>query len=111
MIRPTPRSTRTDSRFPDATLFRSRVEPDGSGGQDICYYDSRCQIGDGLLKRAKFSENAILAASWEYVGNEPYASNCPGMTSRGAARALQIDEKDKSQIGRASCRERVCQYV
>src|SRR3546814_16749370 len=64
-------------------------------GQDSCYYEARCQIGDGLLKRAKFSENAILAASWEYVGNEPYASNCPGMTSRGAARALQIDEKDK----------------
>src|SRR3546814_397773 len=73
------------------------VEPDGAGGQDSCYYEARCQIGDGLLKRAKFSENAILAASWEYVGNEPYASNCPGMTSRGAARALQIDEKDKSR--------------
>src|SRR3546814_7553494 len=55
---------------------------------DVCSSD---------LKRAKFSENAILAASWEYVGNEPYASNCPGMTSRGAARALQIDEKDKSR--------------
>src|SRR3546814_14776246 len=71
------------------------VEPDGAGGQDSCYYEARCQIGDGLLKRAKFSENAILAASWESVGNEPYASNCPGMTSRGAARALQIHGQDK----------------
>src|SRR3546814_12087327 len=46
------------------------VEPDGAGGQDSCYYEARCQIGDGLLTRAKFSEHAILAASWEYVRSE-----------------------------------------
>src|SRR3546814_2490657 len=33
MIRPPPRSTRTDTRFPDTTLFRSAVAVGDGGGQ------------------------------------------------------------------------------
>lgn len=71
------------------------VEP-GEGGWDSCYYEVAAKDNgrDGLLKRARSRVNPILAASWEYVGVEPYASGCPGMTARGAAKALQIDERD-----------------
>src|SRR3546814_12027214 len=36
MIRPPPRSTRTDTRFPYTTLFRSRVGTDGDDTADRC---------------------------------------------------------------------------
>lgn len=74
------------------------VEPDGDGFAS-CYYEKANKEGEreGLLRKAAFAENPILAASWEYVGNEPYACGCPGMKGRGAAKALQIDEKNKSR--------------
>lgn len=74
------------------------VEPAG-GGWDSCYYEdaAKDQPGGGLLKRARFNVNPILAASWEFVGTEAYAAGCPGMTARGSAKALQVDERNKGR--------------
>jgi hypothetical protein len=74
------------------------VEP-ADGGWASCYYEQGAKDGPGggLLKRAMFHVNPILAASWEYVGTEAYASGCPGMTARGSAKALQIDERNKGR--------------
>lgn len=76
------------------------VEPSETRqGWDSCYYEvaAKNEKGEGLLKRAAFHDNPILAASWEFVGVEPYASNCPGMTARGAAKAVQVDERNKAR--------------
>lgn len=75
------------------------IEPAEGGGFDSCYYETKHKDGprEGLLKRSRFTENPILAASWESIGVEPYATNCPGMTARGAAKALQIDERNKAR--------------
>ena len=75
------------------------VEPDGRGAFDSCYYETgaKHESNKGLLKRARFTENPILAASWETVWGESYASNCPGMSSLGDARALQREEINKAR--------------
>src|SRR3546814_13910132 len=105
MIRRPPRSTRTDTLFPYTTLFRSwRIElikgyrvatVIGKIGRDLgvlprpvareCHHSG---FGEGLLRCLGIDGNAFVdLANQAPVGSE-------------------IDE-----IGRASCRERVCQYV
>src|SRR3546814_14925989 len=99
MIRRPPRSTRTDTLFPYTTLFRSdlaRMKP-------LVVDQAQVERGLGLMK----GEEAPFIAR-----------------ERRQRPALKIlsemlrDEKDagdqriarRFQIGRASCRERVCQY-
>src|SRR3546814_18316865 len=84
MIRRPPRSTRTDTLFPYTTLFRS--------------YPRRRQddMGDHRPENGKTAQGA------EGIG--------------GTVRAIrpvlkQASERQRRKIGRASCRERVCQYV
>src|SRR3546814_12065940 len=99
MIRRPPRSTRTDTLFPYTTLFRSR-SPGGAlmfrflhgWGFDAALWDSmRATLGGDASDLGYFGERRQFGDDerpFVAVGN-----------SLGA------------QIGRASCRERVCQYV
>src|SRR3546814_12710776 len=104
MRRRPPISTRTDTLFPYTTLFRSYalgcVGKGNAVTRQILVLD-----GDAGLR------TQICA----------HLSNI-GMTARGVGDARQLDQAlaDPSaaivvcaadQIGRASCRERVCQYV
>jgi hypothetical protein len=75
------------------------VEPDGNGEWKSCYWDHAEREGgrEGLLKRARFPYNPILAASWESVHGDTYACSCPGMIARGDAKALQVAERDKAR--------------
>lgn len=84
------------SRRGDKVDLFHLITPDSAGGFDSVWYETAHRDAPPL-KRARYTENPILAASWEYVGVEPYASNSPGMMARGDARALQIDERNKSQ--------------
>src|SRR3546814_20721485 len=82
IIRRPPRSTRTDTLFPYTTLFRSL------NGQDV----ARRARGARVLDFNSFdTEQEVRNASepaYQYLLNHA-----------------------KPEIGRASCRERVCQYV
>src|SRR3546814_14304376 len=101
MIRRPPRSTRTDTLFPYTTLFRSV----GAGRMlgllaDYLAWESR----NGRLSVA----DPELAAE-QFVGM---------LTGRMQLRALlgvcatpDAGELERREIGRESCRERVCQYV
>src|SRR3546814_14205314 len=81
MIRRPPRSTRTDTLFPYTTLFRSKIEPSPNASASAAPLQDT-QAGH-LRGRS--------------------ASQCFGQGAEtGTAR---------KEIGRASCRERVCQYV
>src|SRR3546814_15961747 len=91
MIRRPPRSTRTDTLFPYTTLFRSKngtgegflaVTPDGTK----YWFDWMAQYGEPKLGEPGPSHSPI----WTRKKNVLYATK---------------------EIGRASCRERVCQYV
>src|SRR3546814_11630258 len=98
MIRRPPRSTRTDTLVPYTTLFRS-------GGQLgrihlLLALDRRAKAGEGV-----HAPNRIASAA--SPGPKAIA-----MPSPLAPRAIMSASTNRIvEIGRASCRERVCQYV
>src|SRR3546814_19896288 len=112
MIRRPPRSTRTDTLFPYTTLFRSvdayRDEM-GMLPEAVLNYLLRLGWGHGdeeIISRERAVELFDIAG----VGRSPSRfdikklENLNGHYLREAADA-------RLEIGRASCRERVCQYV
>src|SRR3546814_18899138 len=126
MIRRPPRSTRTDTLFPYTTLFRSIST---AGGQFSCYHRRQSnRFYSGALRpphrdpshraRALNREPQPIARMYAFFERlfDPLApsqiSRPPTTTAAffwhflGPIRGLLI-----VKIGRASCRERVCQYV
>src|SRR3546814_17421153 len=100
MIRRPPRSTRTDTLFPYTTLFRSPSEStltDYFSGEPFRLYDIKLyypHIGVGFDAPLKIWLKLSILRS---AGHQPIAAFIVGHPFK--------------QIGRASCRERVCQYV
>src|SRR3546814_12894818 len=119
MIRRPPRSTRTDTLFPYTTLFRS--VPMG---------------GVRMAERASESEMQVLSALWDKspqtaadltsrIGkiNGWTQATVKTLLARLVQKGAVTAEADgrrylyspaierADEIGRASCRERVCQYV
>src|SRR3546814_13407504 len=123
MIRRPPRSPRTDTRVPYTTLFRSGVlfgehgrRERGKGG---CR-DHRLQIGGGVLGVPIFrGDHLALFGHADAAVDRASRLRANGVEGRSAAashRAPAAVEKLKrdalfgEEIGRASCRERVCPY-
>src|SRR3546814_15476360 len=104
MIRRPPRSTRTDTLFPYTTLFRSHdVYP------------------EALVAVGMMSPDSILARTMSRVMKATFAAY-DRVVLLGEVMARLIAERrgvarermsiiPNWEIGRASCRERVCQYV
>src|SRR3546814_18849749 len=103
MIRRPPRSTRPDPLFPYTTLFRSLLSAD---------YESRYGNtiplrfwhlkGNADKARKLFTEFPKLLDFFEgTIGPYPFADEKMGV----------VETPHLGKIGRASCRERVCQYV
>src|SRR3546814_19977769 len=105
MVRRPPRSTRTCTRFPYTTLCRSprgdyaaQVSTEGyfdPDSDDPGMYDRLAQVLDGA--------NRVVVAC------DPGRRLSWANALRGAN--IQGEILAPEQIGRASCRERVCQYV
>src|SRR3546814_12832276 len=117
MIRRPPRSTRTDTLFPYTTLFRSL-----RGGQ---FPWSRAAAA---RRREVAQPDDSPSASTDRAGARARYGQAAGRLRPDAALLLDgprrrrddaaqadgglIDARPRRQaIGRASCRERVCQYV
>src|SRR3546814_20330380 len=98
ILRP-PRSTRTATLFPYTTLFRSAS---GSGAVGLGGIDQFEDIAD---QRAHGLARLVGIAARDRIAHRGVVGDI-----RGAALDA-IGESDRGQIGRASCRERVCQYV
>src|SRR3546814_15942611 len=98
MIRRPPRSTRTDPLFPYTTLFRSQMK-----------------VAPRLRERNAFIGEFSVAQKVEPAKSHNALLRLLQMRhQRGAHFAQQWGEfsrPDAVEIGRASCRERVCQYV
>lgn len=54
--------------------------------------------GDKLLRESGFDEFPIIAPRWTVNGEDVYGSKCPGMTALGQIKALQLEQKRKSQL-------------
>src|SRR3546814_14764402 len=121
MIRRPPRSTRTDTLFPYTTLFRSD-DPAGLDPQNFPFAASRDFTLRGVPVKG-FRISYVGEQGWELhfplsyglalwdmfrdvgitpIGIETYAN------SRRLEKSLRLQN---AEIGRASCRARVCQYV
>src|SRR3546814_14672976 len=107
MIRRPPRSTRTDTLFPYTTLFRSRQI---TGRPDL------------MPLRTLIDPHHLPALNPAYALRRPALGLGPndppprilllyGSLRQRSFSRLCIEEAARLQIGRASCRERVCQYV
>src|SRR3546814_18038308 len=118
MTRRPPRSTRTDTRLPYTTLFRSDRERAG-GALDPEH--PRGQRADG---RRHPRPRAVRRQPW--LPRRPAAEVGGGVRGvkelqRKLLAAFQVEHKehlevarrllDALEIGRASCRESVCRYV
>src|SRR3546814_12299385 len=104
ILRP-PRSTRTDTLFPYTTLFRSQVglveaAVEGQGDADLGADGERLDQRLGALEAAAEAQPQVVVV---VVGQF-------GAAGVGAQRA-EVAGVLGEEIGRASCRERVCQYV
>lgn len=53
---------------------------------------------DKLLRESGFDEFPIIAPRWTVNGEDVYGSKCPGMTALGQIKALQLEQKRKSQL-------------
>src|SRR3546814_11892874 len=105
MIRPPPRSTRTDTLFPYTTLFRSA---------NFYRYDFQNALQNLQYVYNEYEDNDIRQEALAWIG----LSNMLAERYTDAETAFDIalsnidsSEVAAPQIGRASCRERVCQSV
>src|SRR3546814_13793889 len=107
ILRP-PRSTRTDTLFPYTTLFRSIGEPGElrrSGQRHRVAAGAKAGVA-GISRIARQRELVVTGAE-EAVPLHRTVGDVEQVVA--AAEAHVAD--DAGEIGRASCRERVCQYV
>src|SRR3546814_13665480 len=102
-IRRPPRSTRTDTLFPYTTLFRSGVEPVLLNRLSTADLVRKASVGWGVVPET-CDVSPILSRK-----------SSPSRVSAGILGATIEEDAHghlrRFKIGRASCRERVCQYV
>src|SRR3546814_11026260 len=119
MIRRPPRSTRTDTLFPYTTLFRSQHRrPEQAVEVDDVLADEVVQLG--LAAGRKVLEEVRAVAFAQRLEAAQVADRRVQPDVQELARVAGDLEAEVgrvardvpgAQIGRASCRERVCQYV
>src|SRR3546814_16968828 len=113
MIRRPPRSTRTDTLFPYTTLFRSTAHA------ELWDYEEEGPIQYFRPKIVYRPDKPKHGFRFRQLGFHPEPSLKLIRDSIAIHHVRSIDirtdvtsvDVENPQIGRASCRERVCQYV
>src|SRR3546814_14583675 len=111
MIRRPPRSTRTDTLFPYTTLFRSVcLTPAVPSPIPVPYPNMAISAN---ANPGTIVDNVLIVAMPALnLGSEILLSfGDEGGSAGGGVVSHMIMGQTKFEIGRASCRERVCQYV
>src|SRR3546814_13758170 len=104
MVRQPPMSTRTDTLFPYTTLFRSYL--------DLCsgWFSDPVRDGNSILRLLHYPPVSPGASGIRAGAHEDINLITLLLGAEEAGLEL-LDRNGQWQIGRASCRERVCQYV
>src|SRR3546814_13824438 len=105
MIRRPPRSPRTDTLFPHTTLFRSAHRQRGLAEEMVAALTAKLE--QRTLDRAHRLLRDIAVGRRQFVGAR-------AARDQHRLEIVEIEEQQSllvGEIGRASCRERVCQYV
>src|SRR3546814_13142835 len=107
MIRRPPRSTRTDTLFPYTTLVRSVCLLRGGVCLALRYLLVDVLLGDFTkgVGGFEYGDQLLMLAFCKRVGS---SFQLPASIVTAFPR---LGQADIGKIGRASCRERVCQYV
>src|SRR3546814_12723892 len=117
MIRRPPRSTRTDTLFPYTTLFRSAVlRTDVAAPAQVVVDYLLARLRAVLLEHTEDLNERLHARRRSHSCHSP--PSLPGSNFAGTAMQQRYAHccrpgacpRDPLEIGRASCRERVCQY-
>src|SRR3546814_18063881 len=96
-------STLTDTLFPYTTLFRSlRAEAEGGVGQVVAHH----LLQDVARLRAHEREHGVGGGDVEEL-----RVHARGDVALDPVEVVGGEAGAGDEIGRASCRERVCQYV
>jgi hypothetical protein len=79
----------------------AEAKPDARMARDMAfqsvYWEMKAGENTEPLLRSGFAENPILSTRWETTAGDTYGTSCPGMIALGAARALQVNERNKAQ--------------
>jgi len=63
-----------------------------------CYFErGRGNDGGGFLRESGYRQFPILVPRWDVTGEDTYGTDCPGMTSLGDIKALQVMHRRKAQ--------------
>src|SRR3546814_17155199 len=114
MIRRPPRSTRTDTLFPYTTLFRSLIGIGDAGNPDLDAVPELAPVGeaDGGESALKADDAVQFPDRIETGGCHVGESAAPPIAAALADDIEWLRTLSRiAEIGRASCRESVCQYV
>src|SRR3546814_20249337 len=105
MIRRPPRSTRTDTLFPYTTLFRSCFSPPRIAPS--------CHPPRYFMLASRSEPPPLVDLPHPLRGIATWACGEDYRLVAAQERAMMDMSMDsaREEIGRASCRERVCQYV
>jgi hypothetical protein len=77
----------------DATRFEAKFLPWKS-----CYLEKGMNEGDNtFLRESGFRTFPILCPRWDVTGEDAYGTDCPGMTTLGDVKQLQIMQRRKGQ--------------
>src|SRR3546814_18295100 len=104
MLRRPPRSTRTDTLFPYTALFRSQVDL-GAVIKALGLHKVRVR----LHPEVAVTVTANVARSEDEAQIQLESGRV--VSTEELLRAEEAAEAEREEIGRASGRERVCQYV
>src|SRR3546814_19595186 len=117
MIRRPPRSTRTDTLFPYTTLFRSESNAGAYDQGDAIIWRQRQNGGKGHQPEAcddRYPHIIIMMSARDEPSSEKRPDDHSKTSHDQHDRPIlhaDLGERHVEEIGRASCRERVCQYV
>src|SRR3546814_11234142 len=111
MLRRPPRSTRTDTLFPYTTLFRSGRfgTPRRPGPRELGFRLSCCSSRPPAGTLGKVVGAVHRTAATDTTGCRRRFLH--GITGALPEAIMIPSPSARLEIGRASCRERVCQYV